>query len=566
VNALLRDYMLDAPRTFDLADQALANFQNLSEVYEALVTAREQRDLLRGLREAHEGWTAMRERGGALVDRRADIDVFAAQHLVRLLGDETDRLQLERDRLAAQQRRLTQDVAEARSDLAQLKEQRKRAGGGEIDDWKQQIAGLEVERERRRERGTEFAAQLATVELRTPAGEDMFLALQREVAALRASLEDEEKGADAARWEAEARVRELGAELERTREELTSLTSRASNLHSEDVALRDHIAAEVGIAPTELPFAAELLQVRAGEEEWTAAAEQALRGLARSILVPDRVYREVAAVIDRTKLRRRISYNRVNTDLRRPAKNIDERSLAAKLDVKDGEFHVWLSHEIASRMDYTCAESLEEFTRLNRAVLRSGQIKHSATRHEKNADRYINDRSQWVLGFDNRAKRAVFEAERTRAEQALFESQARRKDVETDRERRRERLYALQAISTVTWDDIDAASVARRVANLRDMVRAAEDGSAALSELARQIEEVERSIADSDEELLQVVRSAGKLGEQAERAEERLAEARERVAESTLAPEVEEELAERFAAIAPTLVLSTIDQVTKDAS
>src|SRR5699024_4920152 len=230
-----------------------------------------------------------------------------------------------------------------------------------------QIAGLEVERERRRERGTEFAAQLATVELRTPAGEDMFLALQREVAALRASLEDEEKGADAARWEAEARVRELGAELERTREELTSLTSRASNLHSEDVALRDHIAAEVGIAPTELPFAAELLQVRAGEEEWTAAAQQALRGLARSILVPaaaeewtaaaeqalpglarsvlvpDRVYREVAAVSDRTKLRRRISYNRVNTDLRRPAKNIDERSLAAKLDVKDGEFHVWLS-------------------------------------------------------------------------------------------------------------------------------------------------------------------------------------------------------------------------------
>src|SRR5699024_9948209 len=85
-------------------------------------------------------------------------------------------------------------------------------------------------------------------------------------------------------------------------------------------------------------------------------------------------------------------------------------------------------------------------------------------------------------------------------------------------------------------------------------------------ELARQIEEVERSIADSDEELLQVVRSAGKLGEQAERAEERLAEARERAAESTLAPEVEEELAERFAAIAPTLVLSTIDQVTKDAS
>src|SRR5699024_603219 len=51
-----------------------------------------------------------------------------------------------------------------------------------------------------------------------------------------------------------------------------------------------------------------------------------------------------------------------------------------------------------------------------------------------------------------------------------------------------------------------------------------------------------------------------------ERTNERLAQARERVAESTLAPEVEAELAERFAAIAPTLVLPNIDQVTKDAS
>ncbi len=566
VNTLLRDYMLDEPRTFELADQALANFHNLSEVYEALVTAREQRDTLRALREAHTSWTQMRERGGELVDRREDIDLFAARHLVRLLAGEEDRLQLEHDRAGAQQRRLTQDVADARADLAQLKEQRRRAGGGEIDDWKQQIAGLEVERDRRKERATEFAAQLATVDLRTPVSEDLFLAVQRDVTAMRRDLDEEERSSSQRRWDAEAAVREQTETLRAATAELQSLTTRASNLHSEDVALRDAIAREVGIAPTSLPFAAELLQVRAGQEEWTAAAEQALRGLARSILVPDRVYREVAAVIDRTRLRRRISYNRINTDLRQPVRAIDERTLASKIEIKDGEFHPWLSHEISSRMDYVCAETLEEFTRLPRAVLRSGQIKHSATRHEKNTDRAINDRSQWVLGFDNRAKRSVFEAERTRAEQALFEAQARRKDVETEDERRRERLFALQAISSVTWDDIDAASVARRIANLRDMVRAAEDGSQALSELARQIDDVEQSIADADEELLDVVRTLGRLAEQSERASARLAEARTRIEARELSAEVEHDLAERFAAIAPTLVLANIDQVTKDAS
>ena len=566
VNALLRDYMLDEPRTFDLADQALTNFHNLSEVYEALVTAREQRDLLAGLRESHTAWTEMRERGGALVDRRADIDVYAAGHLVRLLAEEQERLELERDRLAAQQRRLTQDVAESRADLAQLKEQRRSAGGGEIDDWKQQIAGLEVERNRRKERAAEFAAQLATVELSTPISEDLFLSTQRQVGTLREQLEGEERGAEQARWDVEAQVREWKQKLADASAELASLSHRASNLHSEDIALRDHIAREVGIAPTDLPFAAELLQVKSGEEEWTAAAEQALRGLARSILVPDRVYREVAGVIDRTKLRRRISYNRINTDLRQPARSIDDRTLAAKLDVKDGEFHGWLSREIAARMDYICADTLEEFTRLSRAVLRSGQIKHSASRHEKNADRYINDRSQWVLGFDNRAKRAVYEQERTRAEQSLFEAQARRKDVEVASERRRERLFALQAISTVTWDDIDAASVARRIANLSQMVRAAESGSEALTDIARQIDDVEQAITDADEELLDVVRAAGRVGEQAERAAERLAEARTRLTERTLSDDVQQELAERFTAISENLTLATIDRVTRDAA
>lgn len=566
VNALLRDYMLDEPRTFELADQALANFHNLSEVYEALVTAREQRDLLRSLRENHTAWEQMRERGSELVDRREDIDVFAAQHLVRLLDGEQEQLELEKDRTAAQQRRLTQDLAEARADLAQLKEQRRRAGGGEIDDWKQQIAGLDVERERRKERSAEFASQLGTVELRVPISEDMFLSTQREVAELREQLESEEKSSGEERWQAEAEVRELQGTLNRVKDELTSLTSRASNLHSQDVAVRDMIASEVGVAPTDLPFAAELLQVKAGEEEWTAAAEQALRGLARSILVPERVYREVAAVIDRTKLRRRISYNRINTDLQRPARGVDPATLAAKLEVKDGEFHSWLSGEIASRMDYVCAEDLDQFTRLPRAVLRSGQIKHSASRHEKNADRSINDRSQWVLGFDNRSKRAVFEAERSRAEKALFEAQARRKDVGAAQERRRDRLFALQAISAVSWDDIDAASVARRIANLQDMVRAAESGSEALADLARQIDDVDQAIADADEELLEVARTAGKLTEQTEKAAQRLAEARERLSTRTLSEEVVEELTARFAAISENLVLGNIDRVTKDAS
>ncbi|PIH11587.1 hypothetical protein CTJ10_12530, partial [Staphylococcus epidermidis] len=161
-------------------------------------------------------------------DRRNDIDVFAAQHLVRLLADEKDRLTRDQDRLRAHRNRLSQDIADARGDLAQLKEQRKSAGGGEIDDWKKQIAGLEVERDRRRERATEFSGQLALADLRTPSNEETFTQTQREVAKVRGALEEDEKNEAQTQWEAEAKVREHAHALETTRQELASLTTRAS--------------------------------------------------------------------------------------------------------------------------------------------------------------------------------------------------------------------------------------------------------------------------------------------------------------------------------------------------
>ena len=49
-----------------------------------------------------------------------------------------------------------------------------------------------------------------------------------------------------------------------------------------------------------------------------------------------------------------------------------------------------------------------------RALTREGQVRHGKTRHEKNDRFRIDDRTQWVLGFDNREKLALFEKEAQR--------------------------------------------------------------------------------------------------------------------------------------------------------
>src|SRR5690606_5103482 len=71
----------------------------------------------------------------------------------------------------------------------------------------------------------------------------------------------------------------------------------------------------------------------------------------------------------------------------------------------------WLRHELRQRFDYACVDSLQAFRSAERALTREGQVKHGKSRHEKDDRYHVDDRSFWVLGFDNREKLALFETQ-----------------------------------------------------------------------------------------------------------------------------------------------------------
>ena len=92
---------------------------------------------------------------------------------------------------------------------------------------------------------------------------------------------------------------------------------------------------------------------------------------------------------------------------RRPARASPSSApgtLAAKLEVKDTPFAGWLEHELASRADHECVETMAEFRRMPRAITKAGQIKGSGGRHEKDDRCRIDDRSRYVLGWSNQRK------------------------------------------------------------------------------------------------------------------------------------------------------------------
>ena len=141
-----------------------------------------------------------------------------------------------------------------------------------------------------------------------------------------------------------------------------------------------------------------------------APLEEVVASFALTLLVPDSHYAAVEEWVDSRTSPRSPVYFHVRP---RKAGNLPEQhrdSVVHKLLLKsDSPYYDWLERELAHRFNVACCVTQEQFRRETRAVTRAGQIKDPSGRHEKD-DRYsIDDRSRYVLGWNNSEKIAALD-------------------------------------------------------------------------------------------------------------------------------------------------------------
>ena len=238
-----------------------------------------------------------------------------------------------------------------------------------------------------------------------------------------------------------------------------------------------------------MPFAGELLQVRAEESAWEGAIERLLHNFGLSLLVPDRNYSEVANWVDRTHLRGRLVYYRISALQRHEARTLHPDSLVHKVAIKpDSEFYAWLEQEMGRRFDVACCDTLEQFRKEQQAITRSGQIKASGQRHEKDDRHRLDDRSRYVLGWSNEAKIAVLTAQRTEIErqiQGVAERISKFQNEQKSLGERKTLLVRLDAFNN--FDDLNWQPLAQQIAQLEGELRQLEAASNVLKTLNEQL-------------------------------------------------------------------------------
>ncbi|MDQ6947024.1 MAG: hypothetical protein M3256_12350 [Actinomycetota bacterium] len=491
LNDFVRTHMLEPFDTKSHIASLVDHFDNLTRAHDAVLRARTQLGLLAPLVEDLDAHDVLAEELRVIARRQEALPFYFADRARSLLSAELEGLAAQIRAFNATLSALGTAIDDLRNDETKLSVQIAGNGGDRLSTIDDQIRRHETDKPRRQERFdgfnkllTEVGIEAVSVAEQFPAAKESAAARQGELDAERASVQNELN-------ERSFERRRVADEARSVNEELRSLESRRSNLPRTSLELRERLCADLSIMVTDLPFAGELIQVRADATDWEGAAERVLRTFALSLLVPNRHYETVAAWIDGHHLGARIVYFRVPATVApaQPPERSIQPLLLDMLDLKpDSGFETWLQAELGRRANHACVDSISDFRSARKAMTRAGQLK-DRDRHEKDDRQRIDDRLRYVLGWTNEAKiDALIAHARTLQEQLAAKSKViagleKREGSASDK------LRSLAGLGQhTTWDDLDWMSLVSEIAALQAERRRIESSSDKLAALTGEME------------------------------------------------------------------------------
>jgi uncharacterized protein YPO0396 len=492
----VRSHMLEPFDTASRIQALIAHFDDLNRAHEAVLKAKRQMELLTPL-------TADCNRHGELGKDIAELR--AAREALRsyfsglklaLLDKRLALLQEDWERQNAQVERLQEQRSEANRRIGELKQAVAENGGDRLERLKAEIQTREKERDRRKQRADRYAELLRQIGEQPAADEAGFLQQRRHWSERAESLKQESAELENRKSERDFEFRTVREQHKVLQEEVADLKSRRSNIEKAQIEIRAALCRALNLAEDDMPFAGELLQVRAEETDWEGAAERLLRGFGLSLLVPDKQYADVAAWVDRNHLKGRLVYFHVRPPRRGDMPELHRDSLVRKLAVKpDSPFYDWLERELAHRFDVACCTTQEQFRREQRAITQAGQIKDPSGRHEKDDRHRIDDRGRYVLGWSNVAKIAALESQARLLENRIAEIGGQIGALQAQRKALQDGLAVLARLEEFgQFEDLDWPVLAAEIARLQDQLRDLESSSDVLRQLTGQLQQAEEQL------------------------------------------------------------------------
>lgn len=511
VDALYKSMVLEDPDTFATADAVVEQFDKLTGTREQMITARQQVKALEPIREhrsaIEEAAARLRvvDAVGGFDDGTSPAAVWRHERRLGLLREvEADLQQRHREalRLAAE---TSARVTASRVELDGVKETLWASGGDRLATAQRELRGVAA----RVEEVGRARARLDQVLRATPGGPvtsaEEFTDL---VGRARHALADADAKAAGrqALLDAMSERKEASVDLAVLRRDQADAQHRHDNVPADLHATRAALAKVAGLTPDDLPFVAELVEVRTEHEPWRDAFNLALGGFATLMLIDVAHLQAFRRAIDTVRTSRRLRFEGVPTGMRDDV-GLDGRTLPGRLDYRQGPFTGWLKSELASRFGYVCVDTTGELAQHEKALTRAGQVS------EGRRGAHGGQGKPNVLGFTNTRRLADLDRQVARAEARLADAEARVDAAESSWDRHDATLRAYATLVELTWDQVDVAGAQAERDRWERVVAEVTAGNPDVVRLQQRAGELEVLIQDLTEQLGRTKGTATALGE-----------------------------------------------------
>lgn len=488
VDDLYKSMVLETPATFEAADRAVEHFANLEASYDAMQDEAAKLKELSGIVERHADLQAAQaaldliDTFGINRDGDTPFTVWAMRTEAALVAAAEAATAAERAAAALEKADAVREEAELTELVAAIAAEQESAGGAALRQLEADIQRLEADADDAAETLRMFTHATAALApdiadaTRFAAAQDLARAFQSGFEDARTQLSDAHAAVMAERWPVSNELSELKAERD-------SLAGRDGRVPRDLHEARLAIATAAGLPVEDVPFVAELIDVRPEAAPWRTAIETVLFGLARVVLVDERHLERLSRAIDPIRLGLRINFEGVPTREHNDRVG-DPARISGKLAYKPSPFSHWVATRIASdRVDALCVDTPPELGGRERRITRSGQMRHGSS------GAHGTHRTPHIIGFTSVERIAEIDERLASVATLDTELSARSGDLERQQRHLLDLLGAHQHVLATTWRAIDTGGVAAQVADRTTRRQQILDSSDRLAELTRQHEQ-----------------------------------------------------------------------------
>ncbi|MBZ0254666.1 AAA family ATPase, partial [bacterium] len=456
LNTFVRDHMLDKGDPEARVDALRTQYRELNDAHAAIQRASKQIQILAPLVKAGGEYRRYEDQIARYEIAKTLVPFYVADRARDILNEAIRKTRSQHDAEESRLAVVDSELTNLRDDLERVRisiandnvGQEKREIEGRITPLKREIEALKRAAERYDENARLLGFPIYQYE-------DDFSQNREQADQLRQTTEAENRELDQARLEMQTDLREVIAKGQELDKEIQFLKANPSNIPVNVARIRQEISDGLNIPSEALPFVGELLKVRAEDARWEGSLERLLNNFGQDLIVSEEFYPLVSHYVNEHNLRGRLVYRRVDPHMRigrmnRPDQSVVGEFAYEKLQiVENTPYRDWLAAALMKQFAYICVDNLEDFRQAERAITPQGQIKHSASRHEKDDRHDLQDRRHYILGWDNRDKLRQLEYELDDLHRQLVMLQEQIAAAEKDLERGRRDIRALENLLSI---------------------------------------------------------------------------------------------------------------------